>query len=178
MVEPRVGSICHSVGLCHAINGGSDRVGFWSDVVFIKSSISEGMGKGPKYFNFLEGGETVEVGIWDDFDWFEVLLETRPCESLLGMGCWFHSCLCGWLWSTEVSQEVIPFCRGHILKPCGTCGGTWEFIRCVSSTSVKWKSQEQASATSFISPGNHWLYKQPSQSRIIEAIFFPVVSWM
>ncbi len=63
MVEPRVGSICHSVGLCHAINGGSDRVGFWSDVVFIKSSVSEGMGKGPEYFDLLEGGETVEVGI-------------------------------------------------------------------------------------------------------------------
>jgi len=64
---------------------------------------------------------------------------------------------------------MISWGRFDILKPLGTWLGIEDKIRLVISISERWKSLEQASAASLNSLGNHWLYRQLSESRIMVA---------
>jgi hypothetical protein len=64
---------------------------------------------------------------------------------------------------------MISWGRFDILKPLGTWLGIEDKIRLVISISERWKSLEQASAASLNSLGNHWLYRQLSELRIMVA---------
>jgi hypothetical protein len=46
------------------------------------------VGKSSQNFDPLEVCKVVEVGVWFDSNRFEILLESRPSESLLCVGCW------------------------------------------------------------------------------------------
>jgi len=133
------------------------------------------MSKCFKDFDSLKFWKVVEERVWYDWYWVEVFSESNPSESFLGRGSWFHSISCGWFCSKEISQEVISFGDGQILKLFGAWCGTEVRMNFVSLKSDKWKYLEEASETSFCFPGNHWLYKQLSASITMEASFWAVI---
>jgi len=133
--------------------------------------------EGSQNFISLEGWKFIQEWVWCGCDGLEVSDVSLPRERLLRMGVWFHSRCCGWLNSVEVVHKIISCGTSRSLKPFGICCGTKEEIIEVSSLSGKWKSREQASATSFLLPGNHWLYRQDSDCKMFEASLHAVAKW-
>ena len=112
MVESGVWPVTRPEGLCHMVDGGSNRpFGKFGDVFgrvgCLPESLCEGTDDGVSGIWVVEGGEE---GVVAEFDVGEEFLPARPATSSLVLGGTSRSCFSGIFASSEQSHEFIS-CR-------------------------------------------------------------------
>ena len=104
----------------------------------------------------------VEVG--SEADEWKVTFVSRPSTKLLRVGSFDHGSFCGCFSSKHVTHEAISGGSGRITNPNGACSGKCDERRLQRWELSRWKSLERESVIRFFDPGNHWLYRQDSDS--------------